>query len=234
MFLNFSVSGQGKKGEIVIDDSNIKTWIQAKANDYQSLYHFSNSEAESNLVLIMDQDSCYAQIQSGEWGKIDGKDHWIVKIETLKNVRINGNRFFSDKTNGEFVIFNHDNKQLKALMVYKPWSSWIFFANGKGFEMGNSSGPVDTHFPGKFPQASYRQLDKDELAKMTHSDLQLMRNEIYARYGYIFKPHGEMDLYFNKQSWYRGQNKNIDDCLTGLERRNIELIQSAENSKSTF
>ena len=251
ILLNLSGSGQGKKGEFIIDDSKIKEWNQAKAkgeyiiddskikiwdqakaSDYQSVYHFSVSEVESTLVLILDEDSCYAQIQSGEWIENDGKEDWIQKFETVKNVKIKGNKFFSDKTNGEFVIFDYDNQPLKGLMVYKPWSSWVFYANSKGFELGNTCGQVNFHFPGKFPYASWRRLSKEELDKMSKSDLQIMRNEIYARYGYIFKLHGDMDLYFKKQSWYHGQKKNIDDYLTGLEQRNIELIQITEKNKS--
>ena len=232
ILLNLSVSGQYKKGEFIIDDSKIKTWSPAETCDYQSEYHFSNSETESTLVLILDHDSCYAQIQSGYWGKTDGKDDWILNFETIKNVNIKGNKFYSDKTNGEFVIFNVDNKQFKGLMVYKPWSSWVFYANRMGYELGLRSGPVESHFSGLFPYASWRQLSEEELEKLTRSDLHIMRNEIYARYGYIFRPQGDMDLYFKKQSWYRGQKAHVDDYLTGLEKKNIELIQITEKNKN--
>lgn len=55
-----------------------------------------------------------------------------------------------------------------------------------------------------------------------------MRNEIYARYGYIFKPNGDLDNYFKKQRWYKGQHQDVSNFLTGLENQNIELIQMAE------
>jgi hypothetical protein len=35
------------------------------------------------------------------------------------------------------VIFNdEENKATKGLLVYKPWSSWIFYANKNGQEIG--------------------------------------------------------------------------------------------------
>jgi hypothetical protein len=227
-----TLPAQDKKGEVLVEDAKIKAWNQAKPADYQSLYHFSNSELESTLLLVVDNDSCYAQIQSGEWGKKEGKDIWVWKFENLRNVRIEGNKFFSDKTDGEFVTFDHENRQLKGLMVCKPWSSWLFYANSRGHELGATCGTVTSHFPGRFPYASWRQLNKAELEKMTQSDRQIMKNEIFARYGYIFKPQGEMDRYFRKQSWYQAQKQQVNDYLTGLEKLNIELIQTIDKNPS--
>jgi hypothetical protein len=69
--------------------------------------------------------------------KLMAKMYGCKKTENLKNVKIQGNKFYSSKTNGEFVIFNDEkNKATKGLLVYKPWSSWIFYANIKGQEIG--------------------------------------------------------------------------------------------------
>ncbi len=209
-----------------IEDSCINQWFAKDNKEYQSSYHFGVSELESRLTLIIDRDSCYAQIETGSWVIINKKEEWIQNVENLNNVKILGNRFFSDKTNGEFVIFiDPDSLPTKGLLVYKPWSSWVFYANPKGQEIGFING---LYFPGKFPHASLRNLTSEELKTMTKSDLEIMRNEIYARYGYIFKPNGKMDKYFKKQSWYYGRNKTVDKFLTSLENRNIRLIQSFE------
>jgi hypothetical protein len=138
ILLHLSVKSQNKNdGVLLIDDSKIKPWIAENISEYQSSYHFSQSDLESRLILIIDHDSCSAQIKSGSWTKIDGKDVWMQKTENLKNVKIQGNKFYSSKTNGEFVIFNDEkNKATKGLLVYKPWSSWIFYANIKGQEIG--------------------------------------------------------------------------------------------------
>ena len=173
--------------------------------------------------MIVTKDSCYAQISSGEFN--DDATDFIWNYENLNNVRIEGNKFYSDKSNGEFVICG--NK--KGLMMYNPWRSVA--KNGES-EIGFLLGPVDLHYAGKFPYASFKLLNKDELRKMNASDLKIMRNEIYARYGYIFNSNGEMDKYFMAQSWYRGQHKNVSSFLTGLEKRNIKLIQLIENEKN--
>ncbi|WP_159023344.1 YARHG domain-containing protein [Formosa sp. L2A11] len=75
-----------------------------------------------------------------------------------------------------------------------------------------------------YNQASSRKLNIEELNKMDSKSLKLMRNEIFARYGYIFKKGGEMDTYFRKQKWYRPEHKKVEQFLTEIERYNIELI----------
>ena len=55
-----------------------------------------------------------------------------------------------------------------------------------------------------------------------------MRNEIFARYHYKFRPGGAMDTYFKQQDWYSGQHDNVNDFLTELEKANIKLIRQIE------
>ena len=58
-----------------------------------------------------------------------------------------------------------------------------------------------------------------------------MRNEVFARYGFIFNDGGKMDTYFNLLSWYSPQHKNVDAFLTPLEKMNIALIEKLENKQ---
>jgi len=81
---------------------------------------------------------------------------------------------------------------------------------------------------GLYPQSSTRQLTRTELKKRSKHDLQIMRNEIFARYGYIFKEGGEMDKYFKSQDWYTPQHKNVNNFLTEIEKANLKLIKEME------
>ena len=56
-----------------------------------------------------------------------------------------------------------------------------------------------------------------------------MRNEIFARYGYIFNSGGEMEAYFKKQDWYSAHHSDVNNFLTELEKENIKQIKSIEN-----
>jgi hypothetical protein len=209
-----------------VDTSRIKPWIAKKPSDYKSVSNFGFSDGETYFLLIITDDSCYAQIRSPRFTE-DGKSS-ITLYENLTNVRIKGNKFFSDKTDGEFVIYEFDNKKIPGLIVKSPWSGSV---NKGDSEFGHafSENSLTAWMPGKYPEASLRLLNKHELENKEKSDLQIMRNEIYARYGFIFKKDGDMDKYFKKQEWYRGQNKDVSAYLTGLEKRNLNLIGKIEN-----
>lgn len=54
-------------------------------------------------------------------------------------------------------------------------------------------------------------------------DLDFMRNEIFADYGYKFKSKKWQKL-FGKYSWYKPMYDNVDEFLTEIDRYNIEVI----------
>lgn len=80
---------------------------------------------------------------------------------------------------------------------------------------------------GNFPQASERLLTSSDLSGMSKQDLKIMRNEIFARHGYIFKT-AEMKSYFANQSWYSGQYDDVTSMLSNIEKQNIELVKKYE------
>jgi len=212
----------GESGADKVDPSKIKSWMTDQKTDYQVAYHFGFSDGESLFLLIVTGDSCYAQLKYGEFV---GSHDYTWNYIPFKNVRIEGNKFFSDKTDGEFVVYSRDNKQTKGLIVYKPWRRKL--QDGIS-EFGFYQSPVQVWFSGKFPYASYRFLNETELKELSPLDLMIMRNEIYARYSYIFRPDGEIDRYFRNQKWYGAKNENVDNFMTGLEKQNIKLIQKIE------
>ena len=55
--------------------------------------------------------------------------------------------------------------------------------------------------------------------------LSLLRNEIYARNGYIFKDAG-LQAFFNQMPWYKPTSENVQ--LNGYERTNIRTIKKIE------
>ena len=54
--------------------------------------------------------------------------------------------------------------------------------------------------------------------------LRIMRNEIYARHGYVFSS-ADLKAYFSKQPWYKPLNNNGAVKLTPIENLNVELIK---------
>jgi hypothetical protein len=58
---------------------------------YEGVYHFGESEAESDFVLVVSEGTVTAQIRSGEWQT--KPERWRKVFQTLINVRIVGNMF---------------------------------------------------------------------------------------------------------------------------------------------
>lgn len=80
---------------------------------------------------------------------------------------------------------------------------------------------------GRFPDASERILDQADIENFTSYELKIMRNEIFARHGYIFNT-DDMRRYFSQQSWYRPLYQDVTASLSAIEKRNVDFIKSYE------
>jgi hypothetical protein len=85
--------------------------------------------------------------------------------------------------------------------------------------------------PGKYKEASTRYLTSADLEKKSAWELRVMRNEIFARYYYIFKT-TPMRNYFIQQPWYIPLYNDVSSKLTDIELANIKLIQKYEKKIS--
>jgi len=79
-----------------------------------------------------------------------------------------------------------------------------------------------------FSEGEYQVLNNEDLQDRSSKELKIMRNEIFARYGYQFIPEGEMDKHFKAKDWYFGQNKDVNHLITAIEKVNITIIQEEE------
>ncbi|MBW1296893.1 YARHG domain-containing protein [Aquimarina litoralis] len=71
---------------------------------------------------------------------------------------------------------------------------------------------------------------KKDFAKKSLYDLQLLRNEIFARHQYIFKDERLLE-HFQDYSWYQPDYNNPPEItLNDIENANIALIKSAESN----
>ena len=75
--------------------------------------------------------------------------------------------------------------------------------------------------------ATGRALSEHDLKGISKQDLKLMRNEIFARHGYIFKS-PELNNYFKQKPWYKPQHEDVNGLLSPEERENVELIKKME------
>ena len=70
-----------------------------------------------------------------------------------------------------------------------------------------------------------------QLRQLTKQQLRFARNEIFARYGYVFQDE-QLQNYFSQCSWYVPtgmSSEEIESYLNSFERENLKLIQKCEN-----
>ena len=82
--------------------------------------------------------------------------------------------------------------------------------------------PSDTHY-----------ITNDYLDLCSRNEVALIRNEIYARHGYIFKK-AEYKNYFGSKSWYNGQYTDatyVATMFNSIENANIKTITGYEKAK---
>lgn len=74
-----------------------------------------------------------------------------------------------------------------------------------------------------FEIASKKLLTAKDFKSLTKEELRLMRNEIFAAYGYIFKSKDLLE-YFNKKSWYNPELDDVTAQLSDIEKLNAQRI----------
>jgi hypothetical protein len=81
--------------------------------------------------------------------------------------------------------------------------------------------------PGKYPEGSSRLLTPEDVSGKSPWELKVMKNEIYARHGYIFKS-SELRSYFESQPWYRPTSDDVSAMMSNIEKENAAFIKGYE------
>jgi len=223
--LSGSAFGQYFAGE-EISKSGLTPWLAKESNEYEGGYHFGYSEDECELRIIIWDTMVIAQTSC--WTIDTLTNAFKDTFANFTNVKIIGNSFFSDQTNGEFVTYENDRGSSVGLLVYKSWT-YVF---NQGGEFGSRYPDEEIHLPGNYAFASTKLLKEKDLEKYSLYQLKIIRNEIFARYGMAFQKGGEMDTYFSKQTWYKRNYSKVDQWLTQIEIINLETIKVVEKKKS--
>jgi hypothetical protein len=76
---------------------------------------------------------------------------------------------------------------------------------------------------------SSRLIRDADLRGLSRHELRLIRNEIYARHGYVFNS-ADLQQHFLQQPWYRPDQTFAEDRLSAIERANVALLLRYEGS----
>lgn len=103
-------------------------------------------------------------------------------------------------------------------------STWV--TGEKAYSLRKTEWPdlaPESKLQGRYTFASTQPLGFDILALYSTRQRRLMRNEIFARYGYRFKD-PELRSYFVAQPWYIPSADDVTAKLTPLEKFNVEVL----------
>ncbi|HLM54497.1 MAG TPA: YARHG domain-containing protein, partial [Pyrinomonadaceae bacterium] len=73
---------------------------------------------------------------------------------------------------------------------------------------------------------------EEMLKGLSLHELRLLRNEVYARHGKVFKDRW-LQKYFQSFDWYKANPKYTDAALTAVERQNIASIAAYEKKATS-
>lgn len=215
------------------DELNVKNlhpWLPQKISDYSGIYHFGESESEWDLLVIVQDSFLVFEAFKNEWAKADNfkAETWVKYAEVYRKIKITQNKFTSDSLNGFFMSYETKEYKKKGIILPNDMNKI------DSAEFG-SKDPDELKsfwfFDGEYPELSYMILNDSFFQDKTKDELQIMRNEIYARYGKRFVKNGKMYNYFSKKKWYNPYRDDVEICLTEIEKRNLSKIKKFEKGE---
>jgi len=101
------------------------------------------------------------------------------------------------------------------------------------YDNGKSDYSTENYSEYILPESNVRYINEEDICNLSPEELRLARNEIYARYGRIFKSE-ELRNYFNSKSWYTplvtAENFN-ESSFNEYEKANINFIVAYEQEQ---
>ncbi|MCE7990881.1 MAG: YARHG domain-containing protein [Roseivirga sp.] len=88
------------------------------------------------------------------------------------------------------------------------------------------------HFEGCYAKEIGMMIDQHNYVQSDHltiEELDLMRNEIFADYGYKFKTE-KWQKYFATKAWYKPLHDDVNDLLTDIDKANVKTILRIKKS----
>jgi len=134
----------------------------------------------------------------------------------------------SDKFKSKELELKEKELELKERELQQQKEISDKLLNEKSGSQSNSNYNSSGNYPGIFPQASEKYLSNSDLYDLSQWDLKIMRNEIFARHGFIFQT-DEMRNYFSNMNWYNPRFYDVNNMLSKIEKENISLIKKYEH-----
>lgn len=217
-----------------------------KLSEYnKALEYESNDEILDSIYNTLKLDSDFLN-DSSELTNLDkdSKNKLLSKIYVFKANDDFKNGNYEDCSNDLDLAtrYGYDRKdfdyydELVKKLKPKKTQNNVKVDNTYSYENHNpakfSGNIYDYPYDYIMPDSDSTYLSASDLSQYNKSTLALIRNEIYARHGYVFNTE-PFKSYFNSKSWYTPDPsfKGNDSELNNYEVQNVRTIQSVEKSK---
>lgn len=233
------ISISNKKGKLTID--NLDAWGNEIECDSIDNIIFDNKEYNFKVVAINKKTTglIFSKYLYGS----DYDYHTIIAVDSTAKptvcmdttIRIKAFRDIDKDGNNEIIgILGYDNIYRLGFINNSPvgdkpyhildYKNMLYRNNDSLFYSYNSK----YYRFREYPESSLKRLTDSDLKNRNETELRLMRNEIFAQYGYIFKS-TDLQEYFSKKEWYNERgNGEFQFCFTDNEKYNIDLIKKFE------
>lgn len=139
------------------------------------------------------------------------------------DLNLSGSQFVHSYVNRGENLFPEGNYEVRILINGNPTPikvvPFVVTANGQ-----QSTSQASEYI---IPESNIRKITAADIKGLDSWGLKLARNEIMARYGYVFKT-PEIQIYFESKSWYTLDSSYNGGNLNEFEKYNVEFIKSYE------
>jgi len=133
-----------------------------------------------------------------------------------------------DKYDGEFNFeIDITKKELKG-----SWSSYKKTVSNTTYTLNKRQFEYDRN-AGNHPEGSTDWLEPFDVENLLPEEIEIIRNEIYARHGYSFT-NLKIRRIFDAKDWYIPMSIDIRDQLTEVEAHNIDMLYNYEEYYNDF
>lgn len=127
-----------------------------------------------------------------------------------------------DKYDGEFQ-FKVDVNKNELAGIWKPYKNTV---SEKSYSLKKRDFAYNKTV-GDHPEASSEWLKPMDVENLLPEEIEIIRNEIYARHGYSFT-NLKIRRIFDAKDWYIPMSVDIRDQLTEVEAHNIDMLYNYE------
>lgn len=208
---NNEVSSEKESDYILPSDNTVITEIDlSKLNETELRYAYAEVFARHGKAF-----------EDKNWSKYFNSKDWYVpnpsyRDSDLSEIEVENANYIKEYINLHFETTTQPTTQTKS-------GNTVVVVHDEPYYFNNTWGD------GSFiiPDSSVRRLTKSELYGYDSNTLALIRNEIYARNGYVFQKE-KYKSYFGSKTWYTPNSSFNESWLNSIEKYNVQLIKSME------